>query len=80
MSGERLSIADYPLAEKRPEVVRGKRGKGLEEITLGALLEDCVTLEDLRITEAAFYASRRRSPAPPGEIRWPRTLSVAPNS
>ena len=54
MSEERLSIADYPLAEKRPEMVRGKRGKGLNEITLEALLEDRVTLEDLRITAAAL--------------------------
>ena len=54
MSEERLSIADYPLAEKRPEIVRGKRGKGLDEITLDALLEDRVTLEDLRITGAAL--------------------------
>jgi propanediol dehydratase small subunit len=54
MSGERLSIADYPLAEKLPEVVRGKRGKDLDEITLEAMLEDRVTLEDLRITSAAL--------------------------
>ncbi|MGA8436055.1 MAG: diol dehydratase small subunit, partial [Methyloceanibacter sp.] len=43
MSEERLSIADYPLAEKRREIVRGKRGKGLDEITLDALLQDRVT-------------------------------------
>ena len=54
MSKERLSIADYPLAEKRPEIVRGKRGKDLDEITLQAMLEDSVTLEDLRITSAAL--------------------------
>jgi propanediol dehydratase small subunit len=54
MSEEGLSIADYPLAEKRPEIVRGKRGKGLDEITLEALLEDRVTIEDLRITAAAL--------------------------
>jgi propanediol dehydratase small subunit len=54
MSEQRLSIADYPLAENRPELVRGKRGKGLDEITLEAVLEDRVTIEDLRITEAAL--------------------------
>ncbi len=54
MSEERLSIADYPLAEKRPEIVRGKRGKGLDQITLKALLEDRVTLEDLRITAVSL--------------------------
>ncbi len=54
MSKEHLSVADYPLAEKRPEIVRGKQGKQLDEITLEALLEDRVTLEDLRITSAAL--------------------------
>jgi propanediol dehydratase small subunit len=54
MSEERLSIADYPLAENRPEIVRGKRGKSVDEITLQALLEDRVALEDLRITSTAL--------------------------
>ncbi|MGE0025147.1 MAG: diol dehydratase small subunit [Hyphomicrobium sp.] len=54
MSNEPLSIADYPLAEKRPELVRGKRGKGLEDLTLDAVVEDRVTLEDLSITAEAL--------------------------
>lgn len=54
MSEDRLTIADYPLAEKRPEIVRGKRGKSVDEITLQALLEDRITLEDLRITTTAL--------------------------
>jgi propanediol dehydratase small subunit len=54
MSEDRLTIGDYPLAEKRPEIVRGKRGKGLEEITLDAVLDDRVALEDLRITARAL--------------------------
>ena len=54
MSDAHLKIADYPLSEKRREIVRGKRGKGLDEITLDALLQDRVTIEDLRITDAAL--------------------------
>src|SRR5262245_65174462 len=54
MSEDRLTIGDYPLAEKRPEIVRGKRGKGLDEITLDTVLEDRVALEDLRITARAL--------------------------
>ncbi|HKQ56204.1 MAG TPA: diol dehydratase small subunit [Methyloceanibacter sp.] len=54
MNEDRLTIADYPLAEKRPEIVRGKRGKGLEEITLDAVRDDRVALEDLRITTRAL--------------------------
>lgn len=54
MSKDHLTIADYPLAEKRPEIVRGKRGMPLGDITLDALLEDRVILEDLRITSGAL--------------------------
>ena len=79
MNEKLLSIADYPLAEKRPEIVRGKRGKGLDEITLEALLEDRVTLEDLRITDAALRQQAEIARAA-GETRWPRTSSAAPSS
>jgi propanediol dehydratase small subunit len=53
MSGK-LTTADYPLAEKRPELIRGHGGKGLEEITLDRLIAGEVTLDDLRITPAAL--------------------------
>lgn len=54
MSEKRLSVADYPLAEKRPDVVETKAGKGLDEITLGGVLSGRVHLEDLRITDRAL--------------------------
>jgi len=54
MSKEPLSIADYPLAEKRPEIVKTKAGKGIDDITLDGVLSDQVTLEDLRITGRAL--------------------------
>ena len=54
MSAGKLTIADYPLAEKRPELVHGARGKALEEITLESVLSDTTTLEDLRITSTAL--------------------------
>jgi propanediol dehydratase small subunit len=54
MSKELLSVADYPLAEKRPEIVKTKAGKGIEDITLDCVLSDQVTLEDLRITGRAL--------------------------
>lgn len=46
----RLGIEDYPLAEKRPELVRGRRGKGISEITLDALMAGEATMADLTIT------------------------------
>ena len=54
MSDKPLGTEDYPLAEKRAELVRGKRGKGLDEITLPAVLEGTVTLDDLGITTGAL--------------------------
>jgi len=54
MTGDKLTAADYPLAEKRPELVRGQRGTTVEEITLDAILEDRVGMEDLRITPLAL--------------------------
>jgi propanediol dehydratase small subunit len=54
MSSRPLSIADYPLAEKRPELVETKAGKGLDEITLDGILSGGVTLDDLRITADAL--------------------------
>lgn len=54
MSTPKLTIADYPLAEVRPEAVIGQRGKTLDDITLEAILSGNVTLEDLRITGQAL--------------------------
>jgi propanediol dehydratase small subunit len=51
---EKLSTADYPLAEKRPELIRGHGGKKLDEITLDRLVAGDVTLDDLRITPSAL--------------------------
>ena len=47
---------DYPLAETQPDAVTGPRGKRLSEITLDAVLDGSVTMEDLRITPGALRA------------------------
>ena len=54
MTGKPLTVADYPLAENRPDVVETKAGKRLDDITLEGVLSDHVTLEDLRITGRAL--------------------------
>jgi len=67
-SGGKLTVADYPLAEKRPELIRTATGKRLEDLTLEAVLKGEVTPEDLRITaetlekqaEVAEAAGRRQ--------------------
>jgi len=50
------SRKDYPLAETQPDAVTGPRGKRLSEITLDAVLDGSVTMEDLRITPGALRA------------------------
>lgn len=50
----KLTRADYPLAEKRPDLVRTRRGKKLEDLTLAAIESGSVALEDLRITPEAL--------------------------
>lgn len=56
MNRPKLTIADYPMAEKRPDLVVGRRGKMLDEITLQAVLDDHVTMEDMRITATALHS------------------------
>ena len=41
---------DYPLAEKRPELVRTATGKSLADITLEAVVSGAVKAEEIRIT------------------------------
>lgn len=50
----KLGTADYPLAEKRPDLVRTRKGRPLAELTLAAIEAGDVALEDLRITPQAL--------------------------
>ena len=50
----RPGVADYPLAEKRPEWVKTSGGKGIEELTLEAVRAGELTLADLAITPRAL--------------------------
>ena len=51
---DKLTIADYPLAETRSGKIRGQRGKSLDDITLDAVIAGDMTMEDLRITPHAL--------------------------
>jgi propanediol dehydratase small subunit len=55
MTATKLTCDDYPLAEKRPELVTSRRGKSLDSITLDALVSGQVDLADLSITKAALH-------------------------
>lgn len=54
MTDEPLGVGDYPIAEMRPELVRGRRGKALAEVTLEGVIDGAVEMEDLRITDSAL--------------------------
>jgi propanediol dehydratase small subunit len=49
-----LHAKDYPIAETRPEKVLGRRGKPLDSLTLDAVMNGDVEMEDLRITPQAL--------------------------
>ncbi len=52
-------MPDYPLAEKIPERLRTPTGLAFAEITLEAVLEGRVTMEDLRVTSEALELQAR---------------------
>ena len=45
---------DYPVSEKRPDLVRTATGRPLSEVTLDAVLAGEITPEELRITPEAL--------------------------
>lgn len=42
--------SDYPMSEKRPELVKTATGKSLNDITLDAIMSGAVKAEEIRIT------------------------------
>ena len=50
----KLGVADYPLAEKHPDLVKGKGGRPLDAITLDAVNRAEVSMSDLSITDEAL--------------------------
>ena len=54
MRKQKLTQKDYPIAETQPSKVKGKRGIALSELTMDAMLEGRVALEDLQITPEAL--------------------------
>ena len=51
---DKLSAKDYPIAETRPEQVLGRREKPLDSLTLEAVIDGEVEIEDFRITPQAL--------------------------
>lgn len=52
----KLSKEDYPLVQKRKDLIKTKTGKNIDEITLNNVLEGNVTADDIKITpEVLLY-------------------------
>lgn len=45
-----VTYKDYPLAQKRKDLIKTSTGKGLDDITLDAVLNNKITPDDIRIT------------------------------
>jgi propanediol dehydratase small subunit len=54
MADKSFTASDYPIAETQPDEVIGNRGKPLSSLTMDAVLNGDVTMEDLRITPRAL--------------------------
>tara|TARA_B100001057_G_scaffold103056_3_gene100414 strand:- start:2524 stop:2952 length:429 start_codon:yes stop_codon:yes gene_type:complete len=54
MRKKKLNQRDFPIAETRPSKVKGKRGMALSELTIDAVLEGTIDLQDLQITPEAL--------------------------
>ncbi len=54
MNHDPFDASDYPLAENRPDLVRGARGKSLDDLTLEAVDNSEALMCDFRITAQAL--------------------------
>lgn len=49
-SNQKMTKRDYPLANKRPELINTPTGKELDDITLAGVLDNSVKVEDVGIS------------------------------
>jgi propanediol dehydratase small subunit len=47
-------VPDYPLSEKRPESLRTPSGLRFSDVTMEAVLQEKIGMEDLRVTSEAL--------------------------
>ena len=49
--GDKVTVADYPIGEKKPELIKSASGKSLDELTLEGVIDGSLTAKDFRITK-----------------------------
>ena len=47
----KVTAADYPIGEKRPELIKSASGKSLDELTLQGVIDGTLDAKDFRITK-----------------------------
>lgn len=72
---DKLSAKDYPIAETRPEQILGRRKKPLDSLTLDAVIDGEVEIEDFRITPPSFVTTSGNC-----KICWPRSTGFEPRT
>ena len=48
---EKVTVEDYPIGEKKPELIKSATGKSLDELTLEGVIDGSLTAKDFRITK-----------------------------
>lgn len=48
---EKVTVEDYPIGDKRPELIKSASGKSLDELTLEGVIDGSLTAQDFRITK-----------------------------
>ena len=48
---EKVTVEDYPIGEKKPELIKSASGKNLDELTLEGVVNGDLTSKDFRITK-----------------------------
>ncbi len=54
-TGQKLSVADYPLGEKSPELIETPTGRKLDDLTLEKLVNGEIHSKDLKIRPETLY-------------------------
>lgn len=80
-----LTVDDYPLASKRPDLLVGPRGKKFDELTLEAVEKGDVVFDDFRITPQALeyqaqVAEAAKRPQVAANLRRAAELTKVPDA
>ena len=47
--GDKVTVADYPIGEKKPELIKSASGKSLDELTLECVIDGSLTVSQKKL-------------------------------